>query len=462
MVISTLYDNCVLTALSSQIYSSTYIIPMSPVKIETSQLETKLRDRRANEDSMTLCTPAEPRSRVFLNADVIDSIMDLVEAPDAFDSPSFDWMFDREKRNLSQLASLCLVSHTWLSPARRHLYRVIPDLHDDNLKKCLQILRTNPDLLCYVRRIYVPDSISASPDVYRLCRQVVETFSSLPRCTVVVRPTLKRGYITPQFAPRLGTLGYLTLYAPGWRLWTWEYAFAQWSQLQDMRFIGNPPHFPSRGERSIITPLLPSLRVLKIYDISWTWPFPPTTANSLHTLVFSHCYTMEERPFIDLLHHHSNSLRRIAITCIHFPDEESTVLNRLGDYAPYLQDIRIHCVRHITPEVFLHLPLSATALSFHFGVPMPAHECLSYVRNHQKISTSSLKSISVRLMFPGNGDAGPDNALRRTEWEGPYMVAKELGIEFYCVARRLTTELWAIGDQNEPVVGWDRIGPASV
>jgi hypothetical protein len=47
-----------------------------------------------------------------LNVDVIDSIMERVEAPNTFDSPNFDFMFNREKRNLSQVTSLCLVSHS--------------------------------------------------------------------------------------------------------------------------------------------------------------------------------------------------------------------------------------------------------------------------------------------------------------------------------------------------------------
>jgi hypothetical protein len=103
---------------------------------------------------------------------------------------------------------------------------------------------------------------------------------------------------------------------------------------------------------------------------------------------------MNERPFIDLLLHHSASLRRIAIWDVYFTDKGSLVFNRLGDHAPNLEEIRVHNQSHLTTAVFLHIPLSVRLLSFDFALTAPA-DCIRYLQEQRKNPLNHSRSVSL-------------------------------------------------------------------
>jgi hypothetical protein len=237
-------------------------------------------------------------------------------------------------------------------------------------------------------------------------------------------------------------LSHISLLSPDWSLGTWESTFKKWSQVKDLRLIGNPNGFPSKDVLASTPGELPSLRTLKMRNLNRRRAIPPTTANTLHTLVLFKNFGMEESPFVDLLCHHSASLRRISIRNVHFRDKTALVLNRLEDYAPHLEEMHVHCsLDHLAPAAFLHIPPSVVLLAFDFA-PVAPTECIRYLEGQPNNPLNSLKSLSLRLFeIGGVGDI----IATQKPWEEVMKVVKGSDIAFHCSGFKGPSEYWNMG-----------------
>jgi hypothetical protein len=259
-----------------------------------------------------------------LNFDVVDYIIShgvagaYVEEPDTF--PSKWTIHISENTNFSSdfLASLCLVSKMWLTPARRSLYRVIPFFQGDRESKSRLFSRTIrevAELRAYVRILCIafPSMIDIVPLLLR-CRAVAcdtARFETIPSNLYELR-NLTAVNLDLTLRPGRNR-------EPIGDLWK-RRVFVRWDALQVLRLsegFTTPPEDPFYNA----TPLqstkydFPSLSHLHLRCLRGLPPFL-LKPNCLKTLVVDDCWAGNAEAFLRYIHHHAESLNRLEINGI--------------------------------------------------------------------------------------------------------------------------------------------------
>jgi hypothetical protein len=320
------------------------------------------------------------------------------------------------RRKLPSLALLCLVSRDWLIPARRLLYRLIPELGKLHFDKLFRTIKELPDIRKYVQRlyIYIHDS-------------VLEYAELLPNCKIYLLP--RRDGSTPSEA-LAGSKNIAGIHIKDfpWLPEVWSPAFTRWIGLEDLRLYVSSyqPSFPP-AETQEYDVWLPSLRTLKL-SMMEKWTLPPTTPNTIHTLVI-HSFTprVYAQPFIDFVRRHSSSLRRLLLNNINFDDDEGgEVLDNIGTLAPNLECIFIRSSQcQITEKFFDNIPRSVVEISVEIDAPQSIKKCMDFLkgRNH---SEPPLKRLAIRVDV-GHIATGP---ISREDWAEVEKIAAAKGAAF--------------------------------
>jgi hypothetical protein len=363
------------------------------------------------------------RTRIpILDRDVIDEILDRIRPDDnSLDRPDFDWILDLDfapaYSGYKYLASLCLISRLWLPLARRRLYRVIPSFlplsQRANLFKAT--ILTVPELRPLVHRVY------SSQDDESLWEEVIPL---LPYARVLIPDHPERtryaGDIIPQSLFTLKSLSLLSMPGPDLippvapKLWV--AGFQGWTNLKELRLVSFDHFLPDTT--TIDTPL-PSLSVLGLRESS-LFRIPPTSQNTLRTLVLDTCIRINLNSFSHLIHHHTRSLRNICLKSVHFdkdgmpPDFLESAISSVSA----LEILFISGRPFISTAVSLYTPPSLRQLWFDCSSRMKADECLDLITTRG----GRLQCVHVTVgAFAG-----------KREWMEVQSVAKSFGIEFSC------------------------------
>jgi hypothetical protein len=211
-----------------------------------------------------------------------------------------------------------LISRAWLAPSRRFLYRSITEAYNNERRGPLlwDTIHKCPHVRKYIRRIYLRSQFAASH-----FRSIV---TLLPHCTVLI--TLPSAWINAFFAH--DNPGYLRIeQGQSYSVEQWTSGFKNWSKLRVLELVGAQHSLSLDDSPLEETDYLPSLRVLKLRSIDGEISIPPTTPNTLHTLVFSGRLRNGIEPACTaLLDRHASSLR-------HFSAEISSGTRSVIDYA---------------------------------------------------------------------------------------------------------------------------------
>jgi hypothetical protein len=334
-----------------------------------------------------------PRTPPHLPGDVIELIV-AHRFPDVeFDSPEFLSCdsYRSEEHRKSHIAPFSLLSRAWLAPARRALYRSITEAYNDENHGPLlwDTIQKYPHVRKYIRRMFLRNPLAAS--------HFRDIITLLPLCTILL--ALPSSDIDdPDLIFASTCPGYLRFehddeYSVSTE--TWHSGFRSWSRLQVLELVGIkkpmslddlPP-----GEEDY----LPSLRVLKLRLMSGRATIPPTTSNTLHTIVFSEC---RHAPILNgltsLLDRHASSLRRLCI-------ENAPAARPLIECAlPNLRllEIFVACGFYVPDPFLLQMPPSIVHISIRIVLTdQTQNYCATLIENKNKNKNSHPRLRMIEL-----------------------------------------------------------------
>jgi hypothetical protein len=297
------------------------------------------------------------RSRIpQLNHDTISRVLDfLVPIESRY----------REIRPISLFLRLCLLCKTWSQPARRCLYREI-HIRPTNIAPFIRTVKSSRDIRPYVRLIYV--SVKDYGADWR------DTVQLLPNCSLRVSgrysdrdhdedPTqyflpsdVGAPYVGTPFS--LGPLGKLAALHIGmddlvWPSSAWVQLFRSAHRLEDLRCQGSlilPTAYNMIPEVNTAE-FLPALHHLKFSWMTSPTP-PPTSPNTLHTLIILHCTSVDTVPFLQCVEHHSNSLKTLELAFVNFVgDDASQIIDKAVASAVHLEVAILRSPEHVSAAV---------------------------------------------------------------------------------------------------------------
>jgi hypothetical protein len=416
-----------------------------------------------------------------LSGDIVETIVSHVEIP--HDSPHFSLLEDWKNRPYCFLATLCLVSKLWLTPARRQLYRVIPpfDIPGHDYSSFFTTVQKYEGVRSHIRRLHI--NLRTSEHGHSLRDELMlKCIPSFPRCSVIANTSDDDIPLVEE----LMTLDSLAvLYISAVRCHSprkdWETTFQRWPSLQRLRINQNPKEFPQWAPANILSAesiQLPSLRVLMLSAMDKKWAFPPTTSNTLHTLILRECVKVAVSTLVAFIRHHSTSLRRIFIEDLELREDE-TALDDIGFYAPNLEFLYIHKTWHITEAIFSNLPASLVEVSLGLerDIIQPA-PCLEFIRRCE-LGSMSLTSLAIEILdasgiwggtplsaddlIPMRGQSSRKLGPWERKWLQVQAEAESLGIRFtWTLARALFADIRPLGCAGplQPPPGEFGQGPA--
>lgn len=370
-----------------------------------------------------------------LNSDVLDLIFDNLSPEMSSDSILFVW--ENETFELSNRifhSSLCLVCRQWLVRARRILYKIVT-LSSSNARKFAATIMGLPQVQNYVLRLYCRLDETSFHTVFRVSRV-------LPRCmlyvTSIVEPlrTLHRG---SQALVDMDNLEGIVLDNVEWPMDIWAQAFRTFTRLRHLRF-GGPHTFKGIPSQEIRNGFLPSLRVLEIYELRTLWIAPPTSPNTLHTLVLKDCSALSKTVFLRILARHSVSLRRITIDALRFDDLYTRVLDEIGRRCQKLEYVEITRTRHVSDKVISDLPPSLINFTLALNAPIATEHYLTekIIKFFQERIDSATKNPTPLKKFEINNYASRESNDQEVpgemyaEWVKADVLASKLKVEFSC------------------------------
>jgi hypothetical protein len=348
-------------------------------------------------------------------------------------------------RDCSFVGSLCLVSRLWLHPAQRSLYRVVPILQRDltRLLNFCAAVRHNPALRLYVRRFHT--SIT-SEDTWRLTLEVCEL---LPRCVVfLIDPVFGLRAGSDLFAdqvmsdlPLLPHLASVRLASVSWLPHLWVTAFSTWTELEYLVLgnMGVPLELDFHTDE-----YLPSLKTLQLWHTSTSYLIPPTTSNTLHTLVLINCPCITGDSFRLLVSKHRNSLRRLAIQRYNI-DTLGFDYVEAASLARKLECFKCHDVN--TASLRLLSPCITEAIFSSISDFADPEDIIAYLH-----LSPCLKTLLCRMWMQSPNSPAQDEEL----WRRVQDAAEERGIIFGCCYYN-SEEIasgWARGSQNLENPSW--------
>jgi hypothetical protein len=329
---------------------------------------------------------ASQKTIPYLPSDVIEIIFshrfpDLPSDILNFPSDAFDNQEDLHPEGVEYMSSLCLVSRTWLTPARRVLYRTITEYHSDIALLWNTIFHC-PHLRIYIRRMFLQSQAAKA--------QFRELGPQLPQCVVFETvSTCAPLTETSDHACYLRVIGE-QYYHPGE---LWPAADGQWSHLKVLEYIGAQQFYLSFSDD------LPFLRVIKFRSLD-TPRFPSISTNTLHTLAFSNCRKVHIPSFFDFILRHSQSLLRLSIDFSRYAfynhSLPGTMLEDAIVQLQALESLIICNLLGVTDKFLLRLPPSLKELMF-----LTWFHNLSYKNIHslitERATESKLRSVEILL-----------------------------------------------------------------
>jgi hypothetical protein len=292
-----------------------------------------------------------------------------------FDSPDFDPndQYRSDAQYKAAVEPLCLVARSWLNPARRVLYRTITEYYNNGTTGQLlwNTIMNFPHIRPYIRRMYFQTKV---------LKAFFQGFSTLLPCCTILFCEASSGAGGVELLGQSDSLGYLRAGSGGSGAiissHVWSSGFENWTRLQVLEFSGDPSDYPKDPETEGIC-LLPALRVLKYRRIHSRIPIPPTTPNTLHTLIVSSCNNVDSSVFRNLVLRHSSSLTRVAIERLAFAGgvPDNVVLDDVIAPLQSLTSLILHGMQPLSNAFFLSLPSSLVNLTFSSA---PSREAYDY------------------------------------------------------------------------------------
>jgi hypothetical protein len=341
------------------------------------------------------------------------------------------------------MSTLCLVSRDWSNPARRILYRIIFDLERTRFQLLIKTLRDTYSLRKYVRALYT--------NPYD---EIMEFARLLPKAQIYL--LLSRISTPNESIAALPSLAGLHIKDLQWGREAWSQIFTECRGIEDLRLhiSSHPSAFPPTWQERDAGSWLPALHTLKLTMMD-RWTIPPTSSNTLHTLVL---YSYTARVYIDLLldllHRHSDSLRRVLIDGIKFEeDSDPFALDHIGNHLTTVESLYIRRASPaITEQIFDSLPQSIVDVSLDMDYPVTGASCAEFLARCKRID-SPLRSIALRLRVEQDSmrDSVDDKLALLKLWAG------NQGVLFNCAFDFPTGDKGAVADQSIRYPEWSRL-----
>jgi hypothetical protein len=215
-----------------------------------------------------------------------------------------------------------------------------------------------PHIRPYVQRMYFRSSNVSKP--------FFEEFSSLLPCCTIFTSVFGWFRGDAKLLAQSDCLGYLQVGDGAGMVISpefWTTGFENWTRLRVLEMEGHQKPFPNdfAAEGSS---LLPSLRVLKLSrsQTAGGLPIPPTTPNTLHTLIVSNC-------------EHSLSLRRVMFRKS-FTADNNILQDDTFALLRSLESLVLHDFHPFPRKYFLSLTTSLTVIIFSSPLSNASFDCL--------------------------------------------------------------------------------------
>jgi hypothetical protein len=397
----------------------------------------------------------------LLNNDVLEVLFEHLDTESTGTYPDFSRTFESHRR-CSFFASLCLVSRSWLHVARRLLYRAIPILQNDfdRLSKFVATLKYNPTIRTYIRRLHIsiisektwPLTLEAwkllprsliyftSKDLdlgieNAVVAAAVEAMEDSDAEDEVEEDEIEDGGLIEEIGYDAGlrlesfanqallelplhSLASACLPTVSWSPALWATAFTAWSSLESLDLRDNaytmthpPDEFQIDG--------LPSLRALTLRDMDESYIIPPTSSNTLHTLIVLDCTVIPEASLCLLISKHSDSLRSLVFQFVAGGAEVDYI--RAASFARKLE--RFQCNHANTTSLSVLSPCITEAVySFVFTADPDAITAFLH-------ASPQLKTLFCQ--FWGPRPTSTIDPLKQL-WSKVQNVAERRGVKFGC------------------------------
>jgi hypothetical protein len=231
---------------------------------------------------------------------------------------------------------------------------------------------------------------------------------------------------------------------------------AHFRGIEDLRLhiASHSPAFPPTWWEHDSRPWLPSLHTLKLTMMD-RWTIPPTSCNTLHTLViYSYTTRVYVDRLLDLLLRHSDSLRRVLIDGVKFEEESDPFsLDDIGSHLTTLESLYIHRASPaITEQIFESLPQSVVDVSLDMDYPLTGDSCAAFLARCRRVG-SSLRSITLRLRREQDSMSdSPDDKSAQLE-----QLARQQRVQFSCIYEFPRTDKRILAGETVRYPEWSKL-----
>jgi hypothetical protein len=332
-----------------------------------------------------------------LTHDVVETIFDHIDATSNPHYPLCSYDFDENDRRKSKLKGIAPF-WSWVSPARRVLYRAIPDLPVISFKNFFRTVQETPDIRSFVRWMYI------SSDPHRDIRITMVEY--LPLCLLILTDSAWHANPAKNLLPHLSALGGIVLRSAPWGPEQWMVAIRHWTNLQSLELSFGGFLFPTQefADAAHREHVLPALKMLTLDDgylhnCAADLITPPSTPNTLHTLSIScRTDTADNIPnFSGLLVRHSESLRCLRLFSVQFSEHVRPIFDDLGSMLPRLESLLISGTRYFrvpSSPTFPHLSLTLPS-AFSILTAMGLWKISPPAASHSYAATPTVNSASL-------------------------------------------------------------------
>jgi hypothetical protein len=405
--------------------------------------------------------PASPFSnKPYLSSDVIDIILEYSHPRPKSSLDISDFYIDTSEWHMKayfySFTSYALISRIWLGPARRYLYRIIPTrvtTSASRLSAFCSTIKNVPAVRPLVRRLHVHITDHN-------CSMLVDIVKLLPNCGVCITSCfgLWKKRLATKVArwENISGLGIKECLISDAQLW--DEAFRRWTRLSELHLSGHGllglPYW-SGGHQS--TPgAFPSLRRLVLSRIGACAGIPSTSANTLHTFIVLQSQIFDTFPLLNLIQHHSESLRRIYIKGLIFQSgthPQAPILEQIGKHTRNLEYIHIRHSRSLSRAFLTYLPRSIVEVCVDVEPGFGPSACTEFLHGHWTALFMPLKKFYISASSDGSSFE---------DWNYVLELAKKMGVDFGVTMRASSywePNLFLIGSTDPGAPAWSDFVP---
>jgi hypothetical protein len=218
-----------------------------------------------------------------------------------------------------------------------------------------------------------------------------------------------------------------------------------------LQFFSGSRHFPTKEEVLDNESILPTLHKLRLEGFHSDYTIPPTSSNTLHTLVLVNYFASSAQPFQlpDLVRHHAESLRRISINQAAYGIEPVPVFDEIAALAHKVEYLHIINTPQISPTIFERIPTYAVqvTLSFH-TTTFTGEACLELL--HREVhGRLPLKLLNISVIPTFDFTIIPEEE----DWGIVCAAAESLGVRFHFEFHTGDIQ-WSVGVHKMPDIFW--------